>query len=152
MDYRKVTRSINDINDALEKIKSIFQEIIIELNKSRLDTKYSNATKLDQYLEQDDFQINKDSITYVQFKSFLHKVASDEIIIEETDSYSDICRKAYSEDPAYFKRCITLIRKKLQAVCMESISIYPSLDLDDSESFIKSCIDLILSEEDAILK
>ena len=152
MDYKKIIRSINDANDVLEKIKSIFEEIAIELNKSRLDTKYNNATKLDEYLEQDDFQINKDAITYIQFKSFLHKVASDEIIIEETDSYSDICRKAYPEDPAYFKRCITLVRKKLQAVCMESISIYPSLDLDDSESFIKSCIDLILSEDDVILK
>lgn len=146
MNNKKITRSINDANEALDKIKSIFEEITIELNKSILDTKYSNATKLDQYLEQDDFQINKDATTYIQFKSFLHKVASDEIIIEGTDSYNDICTKAYPKDPAYFKRCITLVRKKLQAVYIESISISPNLNLDDSESFIKSCIDLILSE------
>ena len=55
MDNRKITRSINDVNEAVDKIKSIFEEITVELNKSILDTKYSNATKLDQYLEQDDF-------------------------------------------------------------------------------------------------
>lgn len=33
MNNKKITRSINDANEELDKIKSIFEEITIELNK-----------------------------------------------------------------------------------------------------------------------
>ena len=146
MNNTKILNLVDNINKELLQISEQLKAISSELSNPTVD-KDANLAILNEYLNQEAFNINKKNAAYSIMQSFLYEVSNDIIIINDNDTYDEICCKSYDPDPAYFKRNITFIRKKIEKALANNpdavISINPCINLENNEAFLKSCANII---------